>query len=344
MTNVSARVGSRPFGRLAGLDPDPEQDVAVLAGTGSGRRRRAPRRCAVSGGGVVLVEGVDPFLDPDAGRVGRVAVGDVALGDGVRGGVDVHREGRDGGPRRSSTGGLRPGIDIGRRRRTASAGGRRRRRRAGLMVQSGGGGCPPLPLHSTRRSRRLPPRGRPRPGRGVACASRNLPAGSLGRLPADVGGAAEAEPAGPGSVPRVHRSGRREDAGIAGSSRSVRRALQAGRGLYRPRVRRRDPSCARCAGSTPCPQDGIDPVHRRRSGIREGGGEVDRRDLPVEGGPVFALLEDVAAGRGSRDSRRRCARARAWPVDQAAEVGLRVQVRGVDIGRQVRITRWGISK
>ena len=35
----------------------------------------------------------------------------------------------------------------------------------------------------------LPPRGRPQPRRGVACASRNLPAGSLGRLPADLGGA-----------------------------------------------------------------------------------------------------------------------------------------------------------
>ena len=44
---------------------------------------------------VALVEGVDPFLDPDAGRVGQVAVVDEALGDAVRGGVDVHRERRD---------------------------------------------------------------------------------------------------------------------------------------------------------------------------------------------------------------------------------------------------------
>ena len=44
---------------------------------------------------IVLVERVDPLLRPDARRVGRVAVGDVALGDRVRGGVDVHRERRD---------------------------------------------------------------------------------------------------------------------------------------------------------------------------------------------------------------------------------------------------------
>jgi hypothetical protein len=47
------------------------------------------------GGRIALVEGVDPFLDADARRVGQVAIGDEPLGDRVARGVDVHRERRD---------------------------------------------------------------------------------------------------------------------------------------------------------------------------------------------------------------------------------------------------------
>ena len=80
------------LGRLARLDPDPEQDVALVGERGRGAIDR-DREGRVLGSRIALVEGVDPLLDADAGRVRDVAVGDVPLGDRVRRGVDVHREG-----------------------------------------------------------------------------------------------------------------------------------------------------------------------------------------------------------------------------------------------------------
>ncbi len=104
-------VGAGLLGRLACLDPDPEQDVALVGERGRGAIDR-DREGLVLGGRIALVEGVDPFLDTDAGRVRDVAVGDVPLGDGVRRGVDIHREGREMVLGRIDRGVL-AGIDIG---------------------------------------------------------------------------------------------------------------------------------------------------------------------------------------------------------------------------------------
>ncbi len=85
-------VGPLGTGDLARLDADPEQHLVV----GEERRRAAvadDRERPLRGWRVVLVEGVDELLDADRGRIGEVPVVDVALGDRVRRGVDVEREG-----------------------------------------------------------------------------------------------------------------------------------------------------------------------------------------------------------------------------------------------------------
>ena len=94
MTNVSAASGRARSGTSRAWMP-------IRSRTSS--RSRNGRRAAVDGDregvvvgrAVALVEGVDPLLDPDAGGIRAVAVVDVALGDRVRGGVDVEGEGRD---------------------------------------------------------------------------------------------------------------------------------------------------------------------------------------------------------------------------------------------------------
>ena len=94
MTNVRWASSRSRDPHVPRLDADPEQDRVRF------RERRRPtigddREGAVVGGRIGLVERVDPFLEADAGRVRAVAVGDVPLGDLVRGGVDVEGKGRD---------------------------------------------------------------------------------------------------------------------------------------------------------------------------------------------------------------------------------------------------------
>ena len=87
------RIGTRPIGDLARLEPDPEQHL-VLGQERAGAAVDVDRERVVLGRGVALVEVVDEFLDPDTRRVGQVAVADVAPGDGVGGRVDVEGERR----------------------------------------------------------------------------------------------------------------------------------------------------------------------------------------------------------------------------------------------------------
>ena len=69
----------------------------ISSGPVNGRRAAVDgdRERVVPGGAIALVEGVDPFLDPHTGGIRAVAVLDVALGDGIRRGVDVEGEGGD---------------------------------------------------------------------------------------------------------------------------------------------------------------------------------------------------------------------------------------------------------
>ena len=87
-------VFARPVAHVACLEADPQQHFISL-----GERGRAAvghdRERVVVWAAVALVEGVDPFLDPDAGRIRPIAVVDVALRDGVARGVDIEAEGRD---------------------------------------------------------------------------------------------------------------------------------------------------------------------------------------------------------------------------------------------------------
>ena len=94
MTKVRAASCAGAVAHVACLQADAQQDLVRL-----GERGRAAvgedRERVVVGAAVALVEGVDPLLDADAGRIGPIAVVDVALGDRVARGVDVEREGRD---------------------------------------------------------------------------------------------------------------------------------------------------------------------------------------------------------------------------------------------------------
>ena len=87
------RVIAGPVAHVASTQADAQDDLV-----GIGERRRAAvdvdGEGVVLGRGVVVLEGVDPLLDAHAGRIRTVSVGDVALGDAVRGRVDVEREGR----------------------------------------------------------------------------------------------------------------------------------------------------------------------------------------------------------------------------------------------------------
>ena len=92
-------------GDVAGLDADPEERLV----RGEERGRAAvgvDGERVVLGRGVALVEVVDELLDPDARRIGQVAVVDEPPGDGVGGRVDVEPERRlvvdAGGRRRDS--------------------------------------------------------------------------------------------------------------------------------------------------------------------------------------------------------------------------------------------------
>ena len=98
MTNVSEASGRDRSDDLARLEPDPQEHLVL----GEERARAAvdvDRERVVFRRGVALVEVVDEFLDPDARRIGQVAVADVAPGDGVGGGVDVEAERRSRCPR-----------------------------------------------------------------------------------------------------------------------------------------------------------------------------------------------------------------------------------------------------
>jgi hypothetical protein len=91
MDERQGRVLAGALAHLARLEADPQQDFAPV-----GERGRAAvgddRERVVERGSIALVEGVHPFLDADAGRIGSEAVVDVPLGDRVRGRVDVQPE------------------------------------------------------------------------------------------------------------------------------------------------------------------------------------------------------------------------------------------------------------
>ncbi len=158
---------ARPVPHVACLEADPQQDFIGLGERGRAAVGHDLERVVV-GGLVALVEGIDPFLDADAGGIRPIAVVDVALRDRVARGVDVEAEGRDlvliGIDVRVDAWILVGDAAVGRRFR-------RRPRCDGRLVMPGifrtlGGA---LASRSWRRRTRRP-RWRARPGTGVACA------------------------------------------------------------------------------------------------------------------------------------------------------------------------------
>ena len=164
-------------------------------------------KASSSGASIALVEGVDPLLDPDARRIGSVAVVDVSLGDRVRGRVDVEGEGRD-----AVLVGIDERVDarvlVGHPR----IGGRRG---LGRGVASDGG----APGSSRSRGRRTSPEllhavatramaARDRSGLRMAQPPCEEPV----RAPGHMGGIGRAVPQVPVRSPRSASSGRRHDA------------------------------------------------------------------------------------------------------------------------------------
>ena len=92
MTNVSDASWRWRSRDVARLEADADEDLVRSSVNGVGPPSTEIANASSPGGAVALVEGVDPFLDPHAGRIRAVAVLDVALGDRVRRGVDVERE------------------------------------------------------------------------------------------------------------------------------------------------------------------------------------------------------------------------------------------------------------
>ena len=74
-----------PIADVARLDAEAEQQLVAGEERGRAAIGDEGERVVALRSRIVLVEGVDPLLDPNAGGIGPVAVGDVALGDGVRG-------------------------------------------------------------------------------------------------------------------------------------------------------------------------------------------------------------------------------------------------------------------